>query len=285
MDAIVVTPVAAAETGREIIARQPDPMRADGVAGRKCVRAGRSVYLHGLAVAAAILTCAAVTLNVGPFAKAPKSEGFAGEPATVLAAADPPNGSHPIAATEVDTPSAPGAFSSAPEPDGLDLASTLMQRWSVSLLEIAPAEFQPVAPQDGRVEVEAKPVRQEAGSGAPAPHLLPDHADADSRKKDAIVGVWAPDGGTCSARNFREGLLPTVLNTDGAWAGDTFCLFTKQQQTETGWRVVAKCQNPRERWTSNVRLTVSENRLTWASKRGTQSYTRCAPDVLMAHAR
>ena len=48
------------------------------------------------------------------------------------------------------------------------------------------------------------------------------------------------------------------------------------------WRVVAKCSNQREQWTSNVRLTVNHNRLTWTSKRGTQIYTRCAPDVLMA---
>ena len=87
---------------------------------------------------------------------------------------------------------------------------------------------------------------------------------------------------TCSARTFRDGVLPTVIDTEGAWAGDTFCTFTKKERTETGWKVVAKCSNQREQWTSNVQLTVSDNRLTWTSKRGIQAYTRCEPDVLMA---
>ena len=101
----------------------------------------------------------------------------------------------------------------------------------------------------------------------------------------SFVGVWAPDAGTCSARNLRDGVLPAVITADGAWAGETFCMFTNRKPTETGWNVVAKCSNPRERWTANVRLTVKDNRLTWTSKRGAQAYTRCAPDVLMAAAR
>jgi len=80
-------------------------------------------------------------------------------------------------------------------------------------------------------------------------------------------------------------VLPAVISPDGAWAGDTFCVFRKKQQTESGWRVLAECSSPRERWTSNVRLSVSENRLVWTSQRGTETYARCAPDVLMAQAR
>jgi hypothetical protein len=112
-----------------------------------------------------------------------------------------------------------------------------------------------------------------------------DHAGPESATRDMVAGIWAPDAGTCSARNFRDGALPTIINAEGAWAGDTFCMFTDKKQTETGWRVVATCSNPRERWKSNVRLAVSENRLTWTSRRGTQAYTRCAPDVLVAEAR
>src|SRR4051812_12043211 len=40
-----------------------------------------------------------------------------------------------------------------------------------------------------------------------------------------IVGVWAPEASPCTVRNFRGGFLPTIINTDGAWAGDTFCMF------------------------------------------------------------
>ena len=59
-------------------------------------------------------------------------------------------------------------------------------------------------------------------------------------------------------------------------------MFSTKKQTDTGWDVVAKCTSPKERWTTKVRLSVKDNRLRWTSKRGTQSYTRCAPDVLMA---
>ena len=79
--------------------------------------------------------------------------------------------------------------------------------------------------------------------------------------------------------------MPTIIKTDGAWAGETFCAFKKRQETKTGWRVVANCSNEREHWTTDVRLIVKNNRLTWSSKRGTQSYKRCAPDFLMTAAR
>ena len=97
-----------------------------------------------------------------------------------------------------------------------------------------------------------------------------------------FVGLWAPDPGTCSARSFRDGALPALISTDGASAGETFCMFTDKKYSESGWTVVAKCSSPRERWTANVRLSVKDDRLTWTSKRGTQAYARCAPDVLLA---
>ena len=133
-----------------------------------------------------------------------------------------------------------------------------------------------------------EPAVQVADTGEPSADIPAAAAQSNANSDDAVVtfvGVWAPDAGTCSAREFREGTLPAVISNDGAWAGETFCMFTNKKQTETGWNVVAKCSNPRERWTANVRLTVKDNRLTWTSKRGAQAYTRCAPDVLMAAAR
>ena len=62
-------------------------------------------------------------------------------------------------------------------------------------------------------------------------------------------------------------------------------MFSNKKQTPAGWSVTAKCSSPKERWTANVRLTVKDNKLTWTSKRGTQAYSRCSPDVLMAAAR
>jgi hypothetical protein len=142
-----------------------------------------------------------------------------------------------------------------------------------------------VTPDGPDREMQANSPRQDFAAAEPAAQLHDDHAAPDLAKRATIVGVWAPDAGTCSARNFRQGILPAVINTDGAWAGETFCVFKNKVQTESGWTVVAQCSNPRERWTANVRLTLDGNRLTWTSKRGTQAYTRCATDVLMAEAR
>jgi len=103
-----------------------------------------------------------------------------------------------------------------------------------------------------------------------------------STQAPALVGVWAPDAGTCSSRDFRQGVLPAVINSDGAWAGDTFCRFHNRTETQNGWRVEASCSNGREQWTTLVRLTVAGNRLRWASNRGSQSYTRCPVDFRVA---
>jgi len=97
-----------------------------------------------------------------------------------------------------------------------------------------------------------------------------------------FVGVWAPDASSCSLRNFKDGLLPTVINLDGAAAGDTFCSFKNQQQTQTGWRIDALCSNKQEQWSTRVHLSMSGNRLIWKSKRGSQAYTRCLTDMRMA---
>jgi hypothetical protein len=146
----------------------------------------------------------------------------------------------------------------------LELAST-------GGIPIARTASQPLsAPQDNA----AKPAQDDRVTPEPVAQPQP-----------MIVGVWAPDPSACSMRDFREGLLPTIINTDGAWAGETFCIFKNRRQTETGWRVSANCSNPRERWTADIRLTVKDNRLTWTSKRGTQVYTRCAPDFVVAVAR
>jgi hypothetical protein len=154
-----------------------------------------------------------------------------------------------------------------------------------SISEIAPSASQPSTPKDGDGEIRSNLPQEDFGAADPAAQTPGNPANADLMKRATFVGVWAPDASTCSARNFRAGVLPAVINADGAWAGETFCVFKNKHQTETGWKVIAECSNPRERWTTSVRLTVYGNRLTWTSKRGTQAYTRCASDVLMAEAR
>jgi hypothetical protein len=218
----------------------------------------RPPYIDVIVTAGAMLICATVVLNVGPFATTARP--VAGVPA-------PASPSAPAARETAH----PERFQAAFEP--AEVAKPVMAlaqlRWPLL---------------DGVVSAQAPQTEGETGWQAVPPSTPPAQSDSGTSEAAAntIVGVWAPDAARCSADRFRDGTLPTVITTDGAWAGDTFCLFTKQQQTEAGWRVVAKCSNPKERWTSNVRLTVSDGKLTWTSKRGVQAYARCTPDVLMA---
>jgi len=96
----------------------------------------------------------------------------------------------------------------------------------------------------------------------------------------SFVGIWAADARACSALD-RSGFLLTVIDTDGARAGET---FESKRQTKLGWDVVARCSNSHERWTANVSLNVKDNRLSWNSQRGTETYLRCQREEMMAQA-
>jgi len=67
--------------------------------------------------------------------------------------------------------------------------------------------------------------------------------------------------------SFKEGSLPAVITEQGAWAGETFCLFKKLKRTRTDWKAVASCSDSNEDWTTDVQLSVKANRLIWKSKR------------------
>jgi hypothetical protein len=119
---------------------------------------------------------------------------------------------------------------------------------------------------------------QSAGDDGPAGDIHAATARHDLRPaaSPAIVGVWAPETGSCSA---REDVLPAIISERGARAGETSCVFKERTLTERGWRVLAKCTNGHEHWTSNVRLFVTGDRLVWTSKRGTQAYKRCRSNI------
>jgi peptidoglycan hydrolase-like protein with peptidoglycan-binding domain len=90
-----------------------------------------------------------------------------------------------------------------------------------------------------------------------------------------FVGVWAPDPNACSPKTNRRGLLPAVINHQGAWAGDVSCAFKNGRRDGESWRFAATCTGARKRWTANVRLAVSGDTLVWSSERGSQTYVRC----------
>jgi hypothetical protein len=232
-----------------------------------------------------MLTCIAIVLNVGPFAKAPKIGSL---PDNAIREAARPIAEQPNSSTSMDEL----AIAAPTQPDppqpaigASDIAESipLTESTPTSVIEVAPSASHPETQRDADLQASAP----QHGLAAAIPEAQPsvDPVNADLMKRAAIVGVWAPDPGTCSVRDFREGMLPAVIIADGAWAGDTFCVFQNKKPMESGWSVVAKCSNHREHWMANVRLTVHDNRLTWTSKRGTQIYTRCPSDLLMAEAR
>jgi hypothetical protein len=222
--------------------------------------------------AGAMLACVAVVLNVSPFAKVVKRDAVRGVASAGDAVGSPTLCSHRVWRCS----RGPGNVERGrPGTEAIAISEALRPVIAVSAIPdsaFARMSYQPVKPKQREPDV---------------PAAQPDHAASDATAHLAtIAGIWAPDAGSCSARDFRrDGLLPTIINSDGAWAGETSCVFRNHRPTETGVRVVATCSNPRERWTTEVRLTVKDNRLIWASKRGTQVYTRCPPDFRMAAAR
>jgi uncharacterized membrane protein len=106
----------------------------------------------------------------------------------------------------------------------------------------------------------------------------------ENLETEAFVGVWGVDASACSPRLNRGGFLPTVIDSGGASAGETFCNFQRKKRTAQGWDVVASCSNTRDRWTANVRLMLVGEQLIWTSERGSQSYLRCQPALGVARA-
>jgi hypothetical protein len=191
--------------------------------------------------------------------------------------------------------------------DAVELTARSQADWPVPEVEAKPVphlaavadavELTARSQADGPVpEVEAKPVPHlgsanfvgAASSAASSP--TPPAANAPiqvarvgGQIKPTYAGMWGADQSACSTRN-RKRLLPTMIDTDGARAGETFCRFKKKQETQSGWNVIANCSNGRERWVANVRLKVQGERLTWSSERGSQAYVRCEPGMTVAQA-
>ena len=246
-----------------------------------------TLHLHQVATAGAMLTCVAIALNVGPFAKIPKTDvSTENSGRRAVAVVSTPN---PL--TTAWPEAAPGAT-----PDGPQLAADTARpvtpaaiSANVPLPKSAPRALlgtTPLATPAVLTDHDSSGLSEPARDSTASIELAAQHQPADANSDLAtIVGVWAPNPGSCSARDFREGALPAVISADGASAGETFCSFSNKKQTESGWSVLARCTNQKEHWTTKVQLTVKDNRLTWTSRRGTQAYTRCAPDVLMAAAR
>jgi len=214
----------------------------------------RSIFYRCLFAVSAILLIVTAVVAILAAVLAPLGRN---EPRSGLAPGTPPvNAARPIETAR-----------SVEVPQVSDPIALLMDRVSASDAETEPPT---------EVAAEEAPPQRAAHDGAEAevPVATPRH-DVQRAAPPGIAGVWAPDKGSCSARNAREGGLPAVISERGARAGQTSCIFKNQRRTKSDWRLLANCRNGHERWSSNVRLAVKSNRLIWTSERGTQAYVRC----------
>ena len=141
-------------------------------------------------------------------------------------------------------------------------------------------------PDDPQVSVNNKP---SLASNEKPPEAMASQgaepAETPQVQPAQFVGIWAADASGCSSRGNKKGFLLTMIDEEGARAGDATCEFKSTNNTGNEWNVVAACSRGRARWTSNVRLSVSGDRLQWSSGRGTQNYVRCEPAMRLAQVR
>jgi len=114
---------------------------------------------------------------------------------------------------------------------------------------------------------------------APRADALASPAIAISRAPDLeradFVGVWGPTQEACQAPSRRHGYIQAKISLGGAKAGRTVCNFRDSRRTGNAWVMAADCTDRGRRWSSQVRLIVEGDKLTWSSAKGASAYVRC----------
>ncbi len=131
--------------------------------------------------------------------------------------------------------------------------------------ETTPAAVQPPAEAPAPV-VAAVPAPAAVQAVAPA---------APKRATGDYVGTWGPTSAACLSPSRRRGYLPASISSDRARAGRTTCTFHDVHRSSGAWVMAAECSDRGRRWSSQVRLLVEGDRLTWTSSKGTSTYIRC----------
>jgi hypothetical protein len=140
--------------------------------------------------------------------------------------------------------------------------------------ESAPSTAQPASAPRAPVPAAAPPSSVAAATSPPAVAPLPRQPTLATAGADH-VGLWGPTPDACGARSRRRGFLPATITQDHAQAGRTLCTFRDGHRVGAAWVVAAECSDRGRHWSSQVRLTVDGDRLTWSSGRGTSTYVRC----------
>ena len=143
------------------------------------------------------------------------------------------------------------------------------------ILVIAEPETAPPAIPSPPASVRAEPTRPTVV--AAAVRSIP---DAPARPSPApvsaeYVGLWGPTPAACGAPSRRRGFIPAMITPERAKAGRTTCSFHDGRRAGAAWVMGAECSDRGRRWSSQVRLVVDGDRLTWSSSRGTSAYVRC----------
>ncbi|GJD64237.1 hypothetical protein [Methylobacterium frigidaeris] len=126
------------------------------------------------------------------------------------------------------------------------------------------------------IRAAARPAARDAPA-RDAPRQTEAAAEDEEEAAPAYAGVWGPSAAACArSRSARRGFLPAVIRPGSARAGKTLCQFRERRRDGRTWTVTAACRSDGRHWTSRVRLTVAGSRLTWASERGSATYTRCS---------
>jgi hypothetical protein len=110
-------------------------------------------------------------------------------------------------------------------------------------------------------------------SSEPQPVAVSPARDVDG--PEDFTGIWAVNTKACTPTVGREGFLPTIINAQGAWAGETTCAFKAGHREGNAWTFPAVCSDANKLWKSEVRLSVKGKHLTWKSQSGSRTYVRC----------
>jgi hypothetical protein len=139
----------------------------------------------------------------------------------------------------------------------------------VALLD-APARSAPESAIAAPTVPAPAPAAPARSAPAPASVAVSSMASAE------YVGVWGPTPGACGAPSRRRGYIPATITPDHARAGRTLCTFHDTRRSGSAWVTAAECTDRGRRWSSQVRLMVDGDYLTWSSSRGSTTYVRCS---------
>jgi hypothetical protein len=93
-----------------------------------------------------------------------------------------------------------------------------------------------------------------------------------------VLGGWSKDASSCADDVIKITAIQAISR------GATCHFDSIRQEAEGRWSVQANCElalslrtaDTDNSWTSNVKLTLNNRRLTWASEKGAEDYYRCS---------